>query len=1117
MLALFTVGLTAVALGQKLPSEMVSADKNDWEEINFEYKSAVITDGFPSLLTLADLLKKNPAYKVRIVGHTDLAEGNNQKLALCRAQSVAKFLAKYGASESQMTPEGVGNRQPKIPGQSRAYRPTDVARWMARRAQVFVTDEQGRPVGQHDGSVKDAINAMQKQVAPQPAMKDCCADILSRLDRLERLLTDRLGDLDRKLADLDKGKGAAAQELAEVKRDMGQLPTRPQIEDQLAQTKKAVTEEIAKAQPRRFTPISVNLGSDNRGNVIGTARGQYFSAINDKLGVQVQGDYMYWRDRQEGQADAGLVNRLGNVQLGAFGSMKYVNFREYDNGGWLGQASVLADYLFPIGRLGIYGTKAFLNNPVLASRPTIVGSNGQLLSDSRLFQAGAVLPAGARLLPNSITETFLDVADTFGGSGAMKFIGPTWIEGNIGFSRLRNNDTVTGGLGRVVLPLNDRFAFTVEGGVNETLVSRAFNSSRIAFGFQMGSFLRPTLYKSNGVAPMDVPRMKYELLTRTLRNGNSAPVADAGGDQLGVQAGLITLNGSASYDPDGDALTYEWSQVSGPSVPLTGATQAQATFTAVAGQSYSFRLTVKDPFGLTAVARANVTTIAPQAPVIQRFTANPPTVRSGQPVTLSWAVRGANEASIDQGVGRVNAESGNVTVNPVRTTTYRLVARGASGLESVETVTVTVTNPPVTIQDFRANPTTITVGDSTTLAWTTQNATDVSISGIGPVRPNGSLTVSPTATTTYTLTARQGELVTESSVVVVVNPRMDRPRVVSFGANPVTIAEGETSRLSWNVENADQVSITTLGVVAIQGDQAVRPTVTTTYVLSASNRSGVTTAQVTVTVTPRLERPRVISFAANPVTILEGETSRLSWNVENADSVSIAPIGNVALQGDQVVTPNATTTYVLSATNRSGVSTAQVTVAVTPRPTPPPPALPSLTNCVADPPVIQQVGDASVLRWRSQNLASVVVAGAGPALVGGGFVVRPLSDTTYRIVGTGFNGQEVSCSVTVRLATQNAPPQAIIAGPGVIATTARTVRLDGSGSTNPGGGTLTYAWRNVGARTGNVLSPNAAVTDVTLSGPSGDFSFELTVTNALGQQSRALVTVRYTVPNDPLP
>src|SRR5436309_4582862 len=53
-----------------------------------------------------------------------------------------------------------------------------------------------------------------------------------------------------------------------------------------------------------------------------------------------------------------------------------------------------------------------------------------------------------------------------------------------------------------------------------------------------------------------------------------------------------------------------------------------------------------------------------------------------------------------------------------------------------------------------ANPETIDKGQSSTLTWQTLNATDVSIEGVGAVDPNGSKQVTPTDSTTYTLTAK---------------------------------------------------------------------------------------------------------------------------------------------------------------------------------------------------------------------------------------------------------------------------------------------------------------------------------------------------------------------------
>jgi fibro-slime domain-containing protein len=78
---------------------------------------------------------------------------------------------------------------------------------------------------------------------------------------------------------------------------------------------------------------------------------------------------------------------------------------------------------------------------------------------------------------------------------------------------------------------------------------------------------------------------------------NNAPIANAGADQSVYTGSLVSLDGSASSDIDGDPISYLWSissQPSGSSVSLSDNTSPNPTFTASQAGSYTFQLVVND-------------------------------------------------------------------------------------------------------------------------------------------------------------------------------------------------------------------------------------------------------------------------------------------------------------------------------------------------------------------------------------------------------------------------------------------------------------------------------------------------------------------------------------------
>jgi TPR repeat protein len=85
--------------------------------------------------------------------------------------------------------------------------------------------------------------------------------------------------------------------------------------------------------------------------------------------------------------------------------------------------------------------------------------------------------------------------------------------------------------------------------------------------------------------------------------------------------------------------------------------------------------------------------VKPGVPVVTRFRAVPSSIDSGTAAMLSWNVTGADEVTIDQGVGKVPA-SGALPVRPTASTSYILAAAGPGGRAQAKVTLAVKTKTP---------------------------------------------------------------------------------------------------------------------------------------------------------------------------------------------------------------------------------------------------------------------------------------------------------------------------------------------------------------------------------------------------------------------------------------
>ncbi len=438
--------------------------------------------------------------------------------------------------------------------------------------------------------------------------------------------------------------------------------------------------------------------------------------------------------------------------------------------------------------------------------------------------------------------------------------------------------------------------------------------------------------------------------------------------------------------------------------------------------------------------------------------------------------------------------------------TYTLTCTSNTNQIISQDVTLTVTAaaalPTVTIA---ANPSSLVLGSSSTLSWSSTNATSCTASGAwsGTEAINGSLSVTPGATgsSSYALTCTgSGGSVTSTATVTVTAPPLP---TVTIAANPTSLVLGNSTTLTWSSTNATACTASGAwsGTEATSGAQSVTPgaTGTSSYALTCTGPGGSTTSTATISVTAPVP---TVMIVINPTTITTGQSATLTWSSTNATActASGAWSGIETTSGSLSESPAATGTdvYTLSCTGSGGTTSASATLTVS-AVAPPPPAAPTVT-IAANPPDIT-LGQSTTLSWSSTNATSCTASGAwsGAQATGGSMSESPdaTGSSTYTLSCSGAGGSaSASASVTVTAATPAAPTLGIAAQPAAITLGQSTTRS--WSSANATACSASGAWSGGQATSGeHAETPDAAgsvVYTLSCSGPGGTVVSAATVT-----------------------
>jgi hypothetical protein len=260
--------------------------------------------------------------------------------------------------------------------------------------------------------------------------------------------------------------------------------------------------------------------------------------------------------------------------------------------------------------------------------------------------------------------------------------------------------------------------------------------------------------------PAITPTQIYQALRISALPMGAAPNVDAGFGFIQADTAFIApvMSLGASAVAPGGSTTLTWSTVDAASCVASGSwsgTMASSgsksvTITGTAPATYT--LTCSNAAGTTAANSVTLTDVAPETPTIGLSAGS---INLGQSTVITWSSTNAASCTASGSWTGTLGTYGRQTVTPTSagTDTYSLGCSNAEGVSAVTSVALTVVAPPAA-PTLTLAASSIVAGSSTTLTWSSADATGCTASGSwsGTQATSGTMTETPATAGSYTYT-----------------------------------------------------------------------------------------------------------------------------------------------------------------------------------------------------------------------------------------------------------------------------------------------------------------------------------------------------------------------------